>query len=702
MMYLDGMLKSRLEKIHSAVRKIDLCFQYSIKLAVGNGKGKSEEELRAEMMARSPLKNVVMAERLARNTLHGFDILKASLSIIADICSDVRLMYRGIKRDHTLKQERSEKRNSDFAMNNTAEGARSRTPSPARQSRPKTPQSANGGAGAGGSRPHSAPSSSASPVRKKKIKKRAVQSAHESRRGHQHQRQNNNRTVSPQGSRVSYSGDFEEGSAEIPDDTSTYGKGSRDGDDDDGDGDGISDVMKEVLDEASSRRVSATSNSLRQGSGSIVEDILEVAADGDADGVEIDMDLPVQRPYSSKGGPGSRGGGNSRGASNNYNHNYSSNNNRNRSAEATAEEEVDSEAEEFPGEASYEVNVGNMYEDDFDQDSAVLLSNAFQGGDQQATVKSESAKSTQQKRKKRSKKISKLIHSDNLLQPLARMKLTQRNQQSVLHGLLLSNNIPLHYSEEEHVMGAGTGKKPPHIVVTDSWDRPIPINIPTKTAKLASGAKQFKSSGGVGRKSAAATSLPVGILKNSSNVAAGSKLLQSTSTAVASSDNSGVLLKCHQCRRKVSSSLAKHLPVQNATSDARVLERAKAHQKETGQLFPTFERMHVASSTGAQHEWFRQQQELQQNLLHGQGSGHGLKDSTLPGKGQGSDAGQVASVRRGSVSMQKYDYPFCSWECVKGFALSTCTLQQKYEMDILIDIAAGYTVHQPQAAAAEK
>eukprot|EP00128_Syssomonas_multiformis_P007864 Colp12_sorted_trinity150504_noHs@24944 len=44
MMYLDGMLKQRLEKIHSAVKRIDLCFQYSIKLAIGNGKGKSEEE----------------------------------------------------------------------------------------------------------------------------------------------------------------------------------------------------------------------------------------------------------------------------------------------------------------------------------------------------------------------------------------------------------------------------------------------------------------------------------------------------------------------------------------------------------------------------------------------------------------------------------------------------------------------------------
>ena len=55
-------------------------------------------------------------------------------------------------------------------------------------------------------------------------------------------------------------------------------------------------------------------------------------------------------------------------------------------------------------------------------------------------------------------------------------------------------------------------------------------------------------------------------------------------------------------------------------------------------------------------------------------------------------AQKVQGARRGSVALQKHDHPFCSWECVKAWALVNCTPQQKYHTDILIDVAAGYTV----------
>lgn len=641
MMYLDGMLKSRLEKIHGAVRKIDLCFQYSIKLAVGIGKGKTEEELKAEQRNRSPMKNAVLAERMARNTKHGFDILKASLAIVADVCSDVRHMYRGIRREHTLKQDKKE---------NDAMETRSRSPSQARQSRPKTPQSAT--------RPQSAPPTSASPVRKPK--KRAVQSAKGPRDSPERPQTANKRDsrggrLSAEGSHVSYAEDFEgEGSVEIAEDTFE---------------DEMSGFMHDILDDAGSRRVSSSSVA-RVGSGSIVEDMLDTVAEH------------TQRPGTSKNGQGRGKGGNntrkdkggvkefpsltlsvgsemeegsgevtgtvsekakvlakaralSRSASNNNNSDV---------------EEVPSESEDFPGEANYEVNVGNMYEDDFAENS-VLLSKAF-GGDKDEG-KSSSAKS-KEKRKKRSKKVSKLMQADNLLKPLAHMKPTQRNQQSVLHGLLLSNNIPLHYTEEDLPISSST--KQPKIVVTDSFDRPIPIRIVSKTAPLSkseSGPKlpSVSRSGGRSPKRAASNSkLP----------------------ATAESDVYVAMVRCHQCRRKTAAHSAKHIPVQNAMSDAAVLERAKIHQKATGQYLPSYERVHVVNNTGAQHEWFKQQQDLQQQLLQAQ---------------------QDGKVPRGSAAMLKYEYPFCSWECVKTYALSTCTLQLKYHTDILVDIAAGYTVH---------
>lgn len=598
MMYLDGMLKSRLEKIHGAVRKIDLCFQYSIKLAVGNGKGKSEEELKAEARARSPMKNAVMAERLARNSQHGFDILKASLGIVADVCSDVRLMYRGIKRGHSLKQEKRDTEASE---------GRSRSPSPARQPRPKTPQAAT--------RPHSAPSSSASPVRKGKPKKRSARSA----RGPRDHSAGRNGRVSPQGSHVSYAADFEN-SAEVADDT--Y-------EDDD-----VSDMMKEMLDEAGNRRVSTSS--LRQGSGSVAEDIMDVAADA-----------PHQRPGTSKVAAKPRAL--SRSSSNNNNE----------------VDEVASESDGFPGEANYEVNVGNMYDDDFAEDS-VILSKAFGEQADLGKVKTGSEKA-KIKQKKRSKKVSKLIHSDNLLKPLANMKPTQRNQQSVLHGLLLSNNIPLHYSEEDHVVG--TKVRPPRIVVTDSWDRPISIKITTKTPPLVASASSPKI--GKPTNKSHSVSAPAGILKSSGQAATG---------AQGTAADHGVLIQCYLCRKRIAPSLAKHIPVPNAASDAAVMERARMHQKATGQLFPTFNRLQVTSSTGAQQDWIRQQQELHLQLI---GAPH--------------DGSPHGTTHKSSVTMQKYEFPFCSWECVKSYALSTCTLQQKYQTDILIDIAAGYTV---QAAAA--
>ena len=142
-----------------------------------------------------------------------------------------------------------------------------------------------------------------------------------------------------------------------------------------------------------------------------------------------------------------------------------------------------------------------------------------------------------------------------------------------------------------------------------------------------------------------------------------------TRRSVGCSDDGGAnqLLRCHLCGDRVSVEKAKHLPMQTVGSDQIVFERAKERHKKSHQIFPTFETVHVSNSSDVQHRWAAEQFELQNNLLR--------------------------SGRRGSVALQKHDHPFCSWECVKGWAHENILPHLKYHTDILIDVAAGYAVN---------
>lgn len=681
MIYLDGMLRTRLEAIQNAVKRIDLCFQYSIKLAAGIGTAKSEEQLKAEA-ARSSMKNAIIAERLVRNTKHGFEILKNSLAIIADVCSDVRLMYRGIRRDHDFKHDRG----------GASSAAKSRSPSP---TRPVRPISASGPASRSPTkaRPKSAPST-ATPQKKRQKSKRAVKSAVV--RGSSEAVLD---TKLGQGSRVSYAEDFE--------DDHQYDSAVAEEDDFDADGsvevredtydEEIDEMMRGMgMDEASSRRVSGGSASVslsrapQPGSESIAEEVGSEApsvtegqrpptsggskkaeshkvdsAEGRPSlalsiGSGIEDELPAQGERMSEKAAVLQKAHElamSRSASNT---NTATGLSRAPSNHNSADE-VDSE-EEGHGEEEYSDGVDSeggsdegderkgSYDDDFEGDDS-LVKGAF--GDDAAKGKKKKARrvSAKRKRERRSKKVAELIASDILGVPLAVMAPTQRNQQNVLHGLLLAHNIPLHVEDDEQAVKAAKLKP---ITVTDIKNRQIPIPLAPskkskrKSEKLASGSGRERAEGGWdGRLPSRPTS---------------------SVPAARSGDESAELVRCYRCRRRVAAEAAKHLPMQNTANDEVIFERAKRHQRQMGTLFPKFQTIHVSSSAQTQRAWVAQQMEFQEKLL---------RDGV---------------AQRGSAALHKYDHPFCSWECVKTWAVANCTVQMKYHTEILIDLAAGYSV----------
>jgi hypothetical protein len=657
MMYLDGMLRTRLEAIQTAVKRIDMCFQYSIKMAAGIGTGKTEEQLKAEAASRSAMKNVIIAERQVRNTKHGFEILKASLAIIADVCSDVRLMYRGIKREHDLKQARR------------TDTAKSRSPSPVRAVRPI---SAAGPASRSPTRarPKSAPSVSNSPIKKTSKAKRAAQSATV--------RSSSEAVLDlklSQASRVSYAEDFEQddnqgsvgagvvedGSIEVHEDTYE---------------EEINDMMRDMgVEDSSSRRVST--GSITKGvmdSDSIAEEVASTANSQQAEagrstksgsrkvgyveadrsvalsiGSGIEDEVNVGEHVSDKAAVmlKARDLALSRSASNGTNARGASRNNSAGEIASEGEEpDNDGEIEDDSAEGDSDEDVGGgaqgrgSYADDFEGDDA-LIKGAF-GGDGRGRKKGRKV-SSKHNRRLRSKKVANLIASDILGVPLAVMAPSQRNHQNVLHGILLANNIPIHVDDDERATKAAKLKP---ITVTDAKNRQIPIPlVPSK--------KHDK--GALDKHGARATA-------QSDAVPTPSVLRRASSTAELPSG----FVRCHLCRRKVAADATKHLPMQNTANDEVILERAKRHQRQTGLLFPKFQPVHVSVSAETQREWVAQQMALQEKLLRG--------------------------GRRGSVALQKHDYPFCSWECVKGWALSNCTLQMKYHTEVLIDMAAGHTV----------
>jgi hypothetical protein len=269
-----------------------------------------------------------------------------------------------------------------------------------------------------------------------------------------------------------------------------------------------------------------------------------------------------------------------------------------------------------------------MYEDDFDGDDA-LVKAAF---GPQKKIKRKG--STKKKRNARSKKVAGLIAADALCVPLAKMKPTQRNHQTVLHGLLLANNIPIHVEDDEGQVRKARLKP---IVLTDPANRPIPVQLVPKREKPPP----------------TPLVIPHAVLE------------RRASTPLAPTKEKD-FTRCYLCKKIVPINATKHLPMQTVSNDEAVFERAKEHMRKSGQIFPKYEAMHVTTNAEVQREWVAQQLELQNS--------------------------QLRAGRRGSVALQKHDHPFCSWECVKGWAITNCTLQMKYHTEIMIDVAAGCTV----------
>ena len=616
MTFLDGMLRTRLDTIRCAVKRIDTCFQYSIKMAAGIGTGKSEQQLQAETSARSPLRNVIIAERLQRSSRHSFDLLKTSLAIIADVCGDVRLMYKGITRDHDPKK------------------ARSRSP-PARQTR-RSPSPALRDKGP---RPHCRPQSAPahSPLRRPtKAKKRPPRSA-------------TVRCPSPsaaladaQQQRSYATADFEEDedSLEIVEDVFD---------------DEIADMVRE-----------AGGGSLDRGSGSVVEELLgnhprkhsgsgdshgqnrsRQRADSGSQGLSVGSEIEDIKP-TADGRGSTKAEVMAKAHSFALSHCSSKNNNSAITAEVVSESE---------GEASQDPDVAHAERESSDE----LLEQAFGSATMPALPVRKAGKAHKKKTKKNkksttAKKVSKLMHSDPLDKPLAEIKLSQRNQQGMLQSLLLAHRIPLHYEDSPLSPAASRKQKP--ITLYDCNNLPISVN----TVLHGSTTDKTNTLGQRRHTVTSGTPLLSAVDRRSSTSAA------RPSSALATAG--GNALRCFHCHQYFPASSVRHLPMPTVGSDEAVLERARQRQKQSGQRFPTFETVHVPTSAHAQHQWVAQQMQQQGSLI----------------------AQKVQGARRGSVALQKHDHPFCSWECVKAWALVNCTPQQKYHTDILIDVAAGYTV----------
>eukprot|EP00128_Syssomonas_multiformis_P007863 Colp12_sorted_trinity150504_noHs@24943 len=235
------------------------------------------------------------------------------------------------------------------------------------------------------------------------------------------------------------------------------------------------------------------------------------------------------------------------------------------------------------------------------------------------------------------------------------MKHSQMNDQSILHGILLSHNIPIHYTDEPEVTAV---QKLKPLIITNNFNQPVVLS-------LTSPSKQFTSI------ASTSASRP----KSAEPLRTSPLLNPRASVIVASLRLPEKLvrgqIRCYHCGELFSASKAKHIPTTAVSSDTTVFERAKVRQKETGKLFPTYDKLRVTSDSEAQKQWILEQQERQQTLV------------ATP---------KAGDHKRASSTLQRFEHPFCSWECVKAWIYANYPPHQRYQYDILIDATAGFTV----------
>ena len=680
MMYLDGMLKHRLEKIHSAVKRIDLCFQYSIKLAIGIGKGKSEEELKAETEARSPMRNAILAERMQRSTKHGFDILKASLAGIADVCSEVRIMYKGIKRDHDLKQEKRIQEAAHGRDRSPSPTQRQRSPSPNGHKKPKA-------------RPKSAPNT-ASPERRKRPssrpKSRAARSAttRTETRESEVDEQRAVATVKPdtleRASKMSYGEDFEpldsqevnDNNDEIDEDSVEIHEGTYEEE--------MDEMMRDMMGEDyASKRVDKVvkgrSRTVSGGDSSIVEDCASEASSAPRTLTNQSAGI-TQGKKSTKARPSTLSVGS---AVDDYQSDMEPHLSEKAAVLAKAraqalakspggknytpneEDEIASEVEDDMGfddndnDANgqhQKVSVTNMYDDDFVEEDS-LMRQAFSSSKKSKNT----SKKSSRKKKTTSQKVAQLMHNDPLVKPLASMKPTQMNEQSILHGILLAHNIPINYSDEPEII-ASQKQKP--LVITNTLNQPMVLNLSSPKKVRAKSADPQRPSSPVDAFLAE--------MRRSSMNPRTSMINSAWNLPIKLARGE---LRCFHCQTQFPAGRVKFLPSTAVSSDPEIFEVAKAKQKESNNLFPTFEKIQVTSNTEAQRRWILEQQEKRQEQL----APAAMKQTSDPEK-------------KSSITHQRSERPFCTWECVKAWCHINFPPQQRYQNDLLIDVNAGYKV----------
>lgn len=221
---------------------------------------------------------------------------------------------------------------------------------------------------------------------------------------------------------------------------------------------------------------------------------------------------------------------------------------------------------------------------------------------------------------------------------LAKMKETERNNKIVLNELLMRNRIPINY-EVNKMIRETTIKHRKQLLDTMDGKYP-PMSKDANDDWLRASGTLYEG--------------------NSSLI--GPQRKHPSPLKLTKGDDDSFTLKaliCTQCSSEFPVRLLKLIP-SGISDDALVRAQARYRQSKLKHIFPRYEKIRVTSRRSVQMKWFEEQM---------------TNDKT--------------AYLKGAKEVEKC---FCTWECVKKYAMTYCNKHEKYNTSLLIDIAAGYPV----------
>ena len=221
---------------------------------------------------------------------------------------------------------------------------------------------------------------------------------------------------------------------------------------------------------------------------------------------------------------------------------------------------------------------------------------------------------------------------------LAKTKDTERNNKIVLNELLMRHNIPINYEVNKMIRDPSLKDRKR---LMDNMDGKYPL-----ISKDAND-DWLRASG---------------TLYEGNSSLIGPQRKHPSPLKLVKDDNDSYILKtliCTQCTSEFPVRSLKLIPT-GISDDALVKAQAKYRQSKLKHIFPRFDKIRVTSRRSLQMKWF-------ENQLS--------NDKT--------------AYLKGAKELNKC---FCTWECVKKYAMKYCNKHEKYNLSLLIDIAAGYPV----------